>query len=74
MIDGWTALSAYVPPKGVKVANELLDKVHVYDVPLHGADDLAVGHEDRRHAGPSGQRHPRRSPAHRLARRRAALR
>jgi 5,5'-dehydrodivanillate O-demethylase len=30
--------TAYVPPKGVKVAPELLDKVHVYDVPLRGAD------------------------------------
>ena len=30
--------TAYVPPKGEKVAAELLDKVHVYDVPLKGAD------------------------------------
>ena len=30
--------TAYVPPKGMKVAPELLDKVHVYDVPLKGAD------------------------------------
>ena len=30
--------TAYVPPKGVKVAPELLDKVHVYDVPLKDAD------------------------------------
>ena len=30
--------TAYVPPKGVKVAPELLDKVHVYDVPLRGED------------------------------------
>ena len=30
--------TAYVPPKGETVAPELLDKVHVYDVPLRGAD------------------------------------
>jgi len=30
--------TAYVLPKGMKVAPELLDKVHVYDVPLKGAD------------------------------------
>jgi 5,5'-dehydrodivanillate O-demethylase len=30
--------TAYVPPKGSKIAPELLDKVHVYDVPLKGAD------------------------------------
>jgi 5,5'-dehydrodivanillate O-demethylase len=30
--------TAYVPPEGSKVAPELLDKVHVYDVPLRGAD------------------------------------
>jgi 5,5'-dehydrodivanillate O-demethylase len=30
--------TAYVPPKGSKFAPELLDKVHVYDVPLRGAD------------------------------------
>ena len=28
--------TAYVPPKGAKVAPHLLDKVHVYDVPLRG--------------------------------------
>ena len=27
-----------MPPKGIKVAPDLLDKVHVYDVPLKGAD------------------------------------
>src|SRR5678816_3222880 len=30
--------TAYVPPKGEDVAQELLDKVHVYSVPLCGAD------------------------------------
>ena len=30
--------TAYVPPKGSKVSQHLLDKVHVYDVPLTGAD------------------------------------
>ena len=30
--------TAYVPPKGEKVAPELLDKVYVYDVPLRGAN------------------------------------
>jgi 5,5'-dehydrodivanillate O-demethylase len=30
--------TAYVPPKGSKVDPKLLDKVHVYDVPLRGAD------------------------------------
>jgi 5,5'-dehydrodivanillate O-demethylase len=30
--------TAYVPPKGEKVAPELLDKVAVYEVPLRGAD------------------------------------
>ena len=30
--------TAYVPPKGSTFAPELLDKVHVYDVPLRGAD------------------------------------
>ena len=30
--------TAYVPPKGEQVAQELLDKVHVYHVPLRGAD------------------------------------
>ena len=28
--------TAYVPPKGAEVPQHLLDKVHVYDVPLQG--------------------------------------
>ncbi|MGH6740955.1 MAG: hypothetical protein ACREDY_18360, partial [Bradyrhizobium sp.] len=30
--------TAYMPPEGAKVRPELLDKVHVYDVPLKGPD------------------------------------
>ena len=30
--------TAYLPPEGSKVSQHLLDKVHVYDVPLTGAD------------------------------------
>jgi 5,5'-dehydrodivanillate O-demethylase len=30
--------TAYVPPEGEKVPQHLLDKVHVYEVPLRGAD------------------------------------
>ena len=50
--------TAYVPPKGAKVAPQLLDKVHVYDVPLQG-HERRVHHGQHRRPGHDGVVHAR---------------